>query len=127
MGDDKTSVERNDSNIGRNGKPLSINKNKIDYNTSALLQCCIIRDNTYSVDNSLLGSRDLLLIYQGLGFSRKLPLFSRHMITSARILKAPKCIPVPQVIIKKISLAISVKAGNCLGNYSASDEFILGG
>jgi outer membrane protein assembly factor BamA len=84
------------------------------------IQSDIVRDTTYSEKNVTLGSRDIFVVDQGIGYS----FFNRATASMTRF------IPITKQMVgsnRPVSLVVHGKIGNCIGDLASFEYFTLGG
>ncbi|CAK8576092.1 unnamed protein product [Lathyrus sativus] len=110
--------------ISSDGPPTTLSGTGIDR--MAFLQANITRDNTRFVNGTIVGSRNMFQVDQGLGIGSNFPFFNRHQLTATQFLPlisveegAGK--PPPPVLV------LHGHYGGCVGDLPSYDAFTLGG
>eukprot|EP00884_Botryococcus_braunii_P006606 jgi/Botrbrau1/15947/Bobra.0260s0008.1 len=109
--------------LAEDGPPTTLGDTGVD--TVAFLQGSVTRDNTYLLNGTPVGGRDIFLVDQGLGLGTAFPFFNRHQISATRFLpllmpKATSSNPPPVLVLHG-------RYGGIVGDLASYDTFTLGG
>ncbi|CAI8616635.1 unnamed protein product [Vicia faba] len=110
--------------ISADGPPTTLSGTGIDR--MAFLQANITRDNTRFVNGTIVGSRNMFQVDQGLGIGTNFPFFNRHQLTVTQFIQL-KSVEEGAGKSPPPVLVLHGHYGGCVGDLPSYDAFTLGG